>query len=110
MAKSGVWSKGGRAGVKRAEADDFVLLYKRDWKVYVSSHALDKLHERKWNQPDSLPKNEDVRRVSETLEYDMREAMEDLEHAPSADSYTRLAQTTLESFYSIADAQGKLRD
>ena len=61
----------------------------------ISSHALDKLHERKWNQPDSLPKNEDVRRVSETLEYDMREAMEDLEHAPSADSYTRLAQTTL---------------
>ena len=80
---------------RRAEADDFVQLYKREWKVHVSSHALEKLHERKWNKEEALPRNEDVRKVTEILNNDMAEAQQELEHEPSKAAYSKLAQAAL---------------
>ncbi|XP_037081043.1 uncharacterized protein LOC119101730 [Pollicipes pollicipes] len=52
----------------KTAADDFLLLYQRDWKLHVSSRSLTTLQEKKWNKPVDLPLNADVQSVTKEVQ------------------------------------------
>ena len=76
-------------------ADRFLELYRREWKVMVSSRALGTLQERKWNAPDKLPIHEDVKRTASVLKNDLEQAKLQLRETPSIQNYVSLARATL---------------
>ena len=78
-------------------ADDFLELYEREWKLHVSGRALATLSERKWNEPEVLPMNKDVQKITEELDVEMREAQEQLARDPCFTSYARLSEAVLTS-------------
>ena len=83
--------------ILKAAADDFLLLYQRDWKLHVSARALGTLSERKWNEPEVLPLNEDIQKLTEELGVEMSEAQAQLGRDPCIATYTRLSEVVLTS-------------
>ena len=60
---------------KMAEAGEFILLYKRDWRLHVPSHARKRPHKRRLKQPESLPRNEDVQRITGNVDGDIADEL-----------------------------------
>ena len=76
-------------------ADRFLELYRREWKILVSSRALGTLEERRWNAPANLPVHEDVQRTASVLEEELDQARVQLQQTPTIQSYVNLARATL---------------
>ncbi|XP_037081624.1 uncharacterized protein LOC119102382 [Pollicipes pollicipes] len=81
----------------RTAADDFLLLYQRDWKLHVSSRALTTLQERKWNKPVDLPLNADVQSVTKEVQDELVQAQRLLEEERSIKNYVKLSGAALAS-------------
>ena len=88
-------------GIKRGDpalvkaADDFIVLYKQDWYVQVSSRALGTLHERKWNKTEDMPSNDDIHRMQSAIEHELADASAVLKDTPSIETYATLARASL---------------
>ena len=81
--------------VKTAEAEGYIQFYKRDWKVQISSNAVEMLKERRQSRSDTLPRNEDVRKITMALDRDITEAKQVLETEPSLAAYAKLSRAAV---------------
>ena len=80
---------------RRRNAKEFLKLYKTQWRVDVSSHALRSLYTRKFNKPMILPLAEDVKVLHSFLENEARRTHERLLKEITAKDWQALCQLTL---------------
>ncbi|KAJ8313433.1 hypothetical protein KUTeg_009009 [Tegillarca granosa] len=78
---------------KQKEAEDFLCLYKSDWKDDVSSVASNSLNDQKYNKAQLLPLTDDVVKLNKHLQSTANSLCKKIGNNP--DLYSKLAQVLL---------------
>nr|XP_049575195.1 uncharacterized protein LOC125968056 isoform X1 [Syngnathus scovelli]XP_049589629.1 uncharacterized protein LOC125977309 isoform X1 [Syngnathus scovelli]XP_049591303.1 uncharacterized protein LOC125978199 [Syngnathus scovelli]XP_049591304.1 uncharacterized protein LOC125978199 [Syngnathus scovelli]XP_049591305.1 uncharacterized protein LOC125978200 [Syngnathus scovelli] len=76
-------------------ADQFLRLIEMEWSTLVSSNALKTLYRKKWNNPQTLPLSEDIKKLRDHLKCLEEANKKALIDHPSTKAWSELSQITL---------------
>jgi hypothetical protein len=80
---------------KYQEAEKFLKCFEGDWQDSVSSIALASLNSNKFNKPQLLPVTEDLKRLKNYLDEEMKKLIAQIKESVTATSYRALAEVAL---------------
>lgn len=81
--------------VLKKRAEQFIKLIELEWTTHVSSNALKTLYQKKWNNPQTLPLSEDIKKLQDHLKCLEENNKRALLKNPSQRSWNELSQVTL---------------